>query len=344
MNRLYFEEETIHENHISGQKQKMEGIVFDFLKSIDGEERIFIFGAGNVAKCLCKEIEKNGKLDIIKAFIVSKSDNNPNELNGIPVREYMNYIDAPEKIIIGLQDTNQEEIYSELVKSGINESRIVRLPFSVNQALDCLHGKNEEWESSEKYWNNRYKYGGNSGPGSYNRLAEFKAEIINKFVHDHKINSVIEWGCGDGNQLSLADYTEYIGYDISKKAIDICRKKFERDERKRFIWCGGEDFKNEMKADLTLSLDVIYHLVEDNVYEIYMDRLFGSSLSYVCIYSCDFENRLADYIKCRKFTDYVKTKYKEWKLIEYYPNRYPYLELDPENTSWSEFFFYQKQI
>ena len=32
---------------------------------------------------------------------------------------------------------------------------------------------------SKKYWENRYKKGGNSGTGSYSNLAEWKAEIIN---------------------------------------------------------------------------------------------------------------------------------------------------------------------
>ena len=53
------------------------------------------------------------------------------------------------------------------------------------------------------YWENRYKNNGNSGAGSYGRLAEFKADVINNFIAENKITSVIEFGCGDGNQLSL---------------------------------------------------------------------------------------------------------------------------------------------
>ncbi len=76
-----------------------------------------------------------------------------------------------------------------------------------------------------KYWNGRYKAGGNSGIGSYGRLAEFKAEIINNFVADYEIHTVIEWGCGDGNQLSLAQYPQYIGFDVSLKSVKMCKKK-----------------------------------------------------------------------------------------------------------------------
>ena len=49
-----------------------------------------------------------------------------------------------------------------------------------------------------------YASGGSSGPGSYGRLAAGKADFLNRFVEDHQIKTVLEIGCGDGNQLSLA--------------------------------------------------------------------------------------------------------------------------------------------
>ena len=54
---------------------------------------------------------------------------------------------------------------------------------------------------SSKYWNERYKHGGNSGDGSYGHLAEYKAEIINDFIEENQIHNIIEFGSGDGNQL-----------------------------------------------------------------------------------------------------------------------------------------------
>ena len=38
------------------------------------------------------------------------------------------------------------------------------------------------------------------------------------------------------------------------------------------------------RAELALSLDVIYHLVEDTVYESYMGQLFDSATKYVIVY------------------------------------------------------------
>ena len=95
----------------------------------------------------------------------------------------------------------------------------------------------------------RYVEGGNSGAGSYNRLAEFKAEILNRFVKENHIKNIIEWGCGDGNQLMLAEYPLYIGFDVSATAIKMCKEKFLLDKTKKFVWCGSEDFINNDVAD-----------------------------------------------------------------------------------------------
>ena len=53
--------------------------------------------------------------------------------------------------------------------------------------------------NSKKYWNKRYKNGGNSGSGSYNHLAKFKADVINDFVLKNNIKSIVDYDVGDGN-------------------------------------------------------------------------------------------------------------------------------------------------
>ena len=118
--------------------------------------------------------------------------------------------------------------------------------------------------SSKSYWENRYRKGGNSGSGSYNHLAKFKASILNSFIIKNHINTIIEFGSGDCNQLSLANYKNYIGYDVSQTAIKICKKKFKNDKTKTFIHL-NDNFKNNKKADLSISLEVIFHLIEDTL-------------------------------------------------------------------------------
>jgi len=201
---------------------------------------------------------------------------------------------------------------------------------------------NMETFSSEEYWEDRYAKGGDSGAGSYYRLAQFKAEIINDFVKRNAINSVIEFGCGDGNQLSLIQYPDYTGFDVSETAINLCRQKFVGDHTKQFRLMS--DYKNET-AELTLSLDVIYHLIEDDDYENYMKMLFHASTGYVVVYASNkTELQRTRHVKHRIFTDWIKDNLKNWKLLQFIPNRYPATgdENDPA-TSFSDFYVFGKK-
>ena len=104
---------------------------------------------------------------------------------------------------------------------------------------------------------------------------------------------------------------------------------------------------NEHKGerfDLALSLDVIYHLVEDDVYAQYMRTLFRASKRYVIIYASDSDDSRdyeGTYIKHRKFTRWTDESLPNWKLIEHLPNRYPYRG-DYRKGSFADFFIYQK--
>ncbi len=197
------------------------------------------------------------------------------------------------------------------------------------------------FKGSENYWKDRYEAGGNSGAGSYNQLAEFKAEILNAFVSENGIRSVIEYGCGDGNQLNLARYPKYIGFDVSSKALSICLKKFEDDGTKSFM--AMETYGGET-AELTLSLDVIYHLVEDSVFVDYMKRLLDSSQRFVIIYSSNVDENLggtASHVRHRHFSKWIEDNSMEWKLLKHIPNKYPF-DGDAKRGSFADFYIYSR--
>ena len=195
------------------------------------------------------------------------------------------------------------------------------------------------FENSAAYWENRYRTGGRSGSGSFKELAEYKAEIINGFVKKN-IQSVIEYGCGDGNQLGYGRYKSYIGFDVSPEAISICKKKFKNDKSKSFK--KNSDYAGEL-ADLALSMDVIYHLVEDDVFHSYMKRLFDSSNKHVLIYSSDFETHrdTMDHVRHRNFTRFIEESFPEWKLSTKIDNKFPF-KGDVSSGSHSDFFIYKK--
>lgn len=192
---------------------------------------------------------------------------------------------------------------------------------------------------TEAYWKARYNWGGNSGAGSYGELAEFKAEVLNNFVQEMEIESVIEYGCGDGNQLKLYHFPSYLGFDVSERAVSLCKELFSNSPEKQFKLVVDYD---EDAAELTLSIDVIYHLTEDEVFQEYMRRLFDSATRYVIIYSSDTEvqrPRQPPHVRHRQFTKWVQENRGEWKLLRHTPNRYP-LSRREDRGSFADFFIY----
>ncbi len=203
------------------------------------------------------------------------------------------------------------------------------------------------FRGSKFYWENRYITNGNSGPGSYGRLAVFKAKILNEFVQKNRVNTVIELGCGDGNQLELAKYPSYIGLDVSEKAISICENKFQEDESKSFkLYSKNYVKEHEMiKGDLAMSLDVIYHLVEDDVFFDHMENLFSASSKYVIIYSSNYnDDTMSSHVRCRKFSDWIDENLNhDWVLIDKIENDYVFNPDQPKETSMSDFYIYEKK-
>jgi len=197
------------------------------------------------------------------------------------------------------------------------------------------------FRESASYWEERYARGDNSGVGSYGKFARFKADTLNAFVAEQRVGSVLELGCGDGNQLKLARYPRYLGFDVSPTAIEACRKRFAGDEAKSFARM--DEYKGE-QADLALSLDVIYHLVEDEVFEGYMRTLFGAALRYVIVYASDFDDtsgRDGPHVRHRKFTAWVQRNVPGWKLVRHVPNAFPFTG-DHTTGSFADFFVYAK--
>lgn len=168
------------------------------------------------------------------------------------------------------------------------------------------------FRSSGSYWDQRYRLGGNSGSGSYGKAATYKADILNRFVADQGIHSVMEFGCGDGNQLTLATYPAYTGFDISPTAVSRCQTLFAADTSKRFALM---DTYADEKADLSLSLDVLYHLVEDDVFSAYLSTLFNSTNRFVIIYSSDTDKpvKTMRHVRIRNVSAEVATRFPGFK-------------------------------
>ncbi|WP_158248420.1 glycosyltransferase [Petrotoga sp. SL27] len=220
-----------------------------------------------------------------------------------------------------------------------NKKIIQNFVYQILESRLSYIGNMFRFPGSKKYWEERYKTGGNSGHGSYGKLAEFKAEVINSFVKEKRIKSIVELGCGDGNQVSLFDFPKYTGLDVSETAVNLCRERFMKDKTKSFFLYNPEEVesnKSLFKAELSLSLDVIYHLVEDLQFDLYMKNLFLSAEKFVIVYSSNTDKNpegTPPHIKYRRFTDWIEKNSPEWELFRKIKNKYP-------QESLSDFFIF----
>lgn len=191
---------------------------------------------------------------------------------------------------------------------------------------------------SHQYWETRYNGGGSSGAGSIGEIADFKAKVLNEFVGNHQISSVIEFGCGDGTQLARADYPCYVGLDVAKSAIDRCIRNFAGDTTKSFFLYDPVRFQDNgghLSGDLALSLDVLYHLIEDETFWRYMHHLFEAAERYVIIFSTNFVpgRGYEAHVRHRRFTDFIESKFTDWALES--------VKTSPENLeTMADFYVY----
>jgi SAM-dependent methyltransferase len=190
--------------------------------------------------------------------------------------------------------------------------------------------------SSRTYWEQRYAGGGNAGAGSFGALARYKASVINRLVWQRHPESVVELGCGDGETAALFQFSKYVGLDVSETAIERCRQRFAGVPGWSFRTVTEQSGRDE-RFDMGISLDVIYHLVEDGVFDSYMSTLFGLSRSWVIIYSSDFEEAPLVHVRHRWFSRWVVRHRPEWNLVKVFQNPYPYHPDNPDNTTFANF-------
>ena len=191
---------------------------------------------------------------------------------------------------------------------------------------------------SAEYWERRYREGGSSGAGSYGRLAHFKADFVNALIATHRIASVLDLGCGDGNLLSLLDVPGYVGADVSPTALAECSARFPQH---RFVPYAA--LARLPPAELAMSLDVIYHLVEDAVFADYLATLFGHATRFVLIYSSNADVYWPDdHVRHRRFTNHVAATQPDWRLLSHVPNRFPYDPRQRDTTSFADFFVFAR--
>lgn len=177
------------------------------------------------------------------------------------------------------------------------------------------------------YWEQRYRSGGTSGSGSEGILAQYKADVINQFLRDKQIGSVIEFGCGDGNQLSLMNYRDYTGMDIVPAALELCRRKFQGQPNWRFRQydpAGGLP-RDLLQAELVVCLDVLYHIIDERAFVSTLEDILRCAGRYVILYTnIEALETSAPHIKWRDTRAYLM-RFPDFQILEVLAQPYPTL-------------------
>lgn len=96
----------------------------------------------------------------------------------------------------------------------------------------------------------------------------------------------------------------------------------------------GESHLGDIKADLSISLDVIFHLVEDEIFEKYMFDLFKFSTSYVIIYAWDVDEEKKYHIRQRNYSKWIKKNIHSFHLKKHI--------ISDQVNNFCDFFIYEK--
>jgi predicted O-methyltransferase YrrM len=148
------------------------------------------------------------------------------------------------------------------------------------------------------YWERRYGDGGTSGAGSRGQEAIQKVQDVQAVIDRFGAKRILDLGCGDGfiaEQLKVESYT---GFDPAPSALKLCRDAMP-----------GRTFKHEMPEtlyapgyDLTMSLDVMFHLVDDEDYGHHLGMLLGFTKERALVYATNHEERGAAHVRHRRWT------------------------------------------
>jgi hypothetical protein len=203
--------------------------------------------------------------------------------------------------------------------TGPKKTILVRLKLAANWVVwQCTR-------RSTSFWDLHYRAHGTSGPGSRGEAAEIKAREINRIVEAYGVESVIEFGCGDGYQLGKLSIPEYIGLDVSPTALGMCIGAYGSDPTKTFLRYDQGAWKDNLRivhADMAMSVDVIFHLVEDEIFERYMEDLFSCADRFVLIYATDGPRPVREpkFTRHRSFSAWVAAHMPEWEPAEHLVN------------------------
>ncbi len=179
--------------------------------------------------------------------------------------------------------------------------------------------------------------------GSYDRLARFKATFLNDFVAVNHISTVIEFGSGDGSQLALATYPDYVGVDVSETALAATGRRFADKPSIRFLHTSEVTDRHRPNCRCPWTSSTTWSKTPFST-----PTCLGFSVqqhdSSWCTPATKTGPGRHPHVRHRNFTQWVKEHQPDFDFVERVQNPYPYSEDDPDNTSFCDFFVFTRSV
>jgi hypothetical protein len=122
---------------------------------------------------------------------------------------------------------------------------------------------------------------------------------------------------------------------VSSTVIDKCKELLPQ-----YDFYTTNNIPENLISDLVTSLDVIYHLVEDDVYDAYMKQLTAFNSKYILVYGTNFDkNDYSEHVRARKFTDH--SAFDDYELIYNKPN--PLLKDHDGQGTFGDWFLFKRK-
>jgi len=201
-------------------------------------------------------------------------------------------------------------------------------------------------EIEKKWWNEWYKGGGTSGQGSRGDLLEFKSDYINTYFRQDAIQTVFDYGCGDGWLAGNLECKNYLGMDVSAEAVMMCKKKINRPNfyfelvESNLISGNYIDLKCvdrfAIKPEAIICIDMLYHVMDNELVNKIIESIFSSSARMIVLYTIPntkMHGGRTDAINFYNNSETLNRVTKNWRLIG---------ETEPKGISAAGFFIWTK--
>jgi len=198
--------------------------------------------------------------------------------------------------------------------------------------------------SSHQYWADRYlhtNFQNSSGNGRLKFRLSYKAKMLNKIFKTYEITKVADFGCGDGLLASKLKITKYYGIEINSEIVDNLKNKFLGKNEFEFSTKFESQWRN--KIDASISVDVIFHLIEEDVYQKYMNELFFADAKYVVIRAYNHKSQGTgrnSHILHREFLNTIKKYFPNYNLVNVSSPRRRHIYLSDSDKN--QFFVFKK--